>query len=609
MRNISPLVTAAVLFLLIGCGSSSQTPISEPIEPIPIQSATPPKDISNKMDHFTSFAELYNLIRYYYPGDEAASIDWEAFALLGFRRIDNASSSETIEELLIELFKSIAPSLIINGQVIGTEQPATPSAYTFWHHYGFGFGYRWNGNLTGYQNERVQTHSATDSKYFPSPIYHRQRLASGLEISFPLAIATENNNTVPSAVGFMVDESQQRLNRNFNDLYVRLSSAAITWGVFQHFFPYKNEMNLQWESRLPNILAESATATNIEDQIKLLKKLTAHLEDAHVFYFYDPASSAKGVSPFVVDWIENQAVVTDVWGNAIGKISRGYVLTHIGGETVESLLAKQELLISMGADKRRASAVYDLTLIETATKSYQFIDNLGVPFEVSFAPDNHYDRHFNDSLVIEKPAAILSELDNGILYFNLVDWQESDVSLVEVQSTLVNADKIIIDWRGYPIANEVWDLIGYLCETQVDSPPFITKNAQQPNMNEAINSISGWSIYPQPRNTPTSVAVIIGRNTQSAADTGAALFESCPNATLIGESTTGANGNITGFDLFGGQNKSGLQITFSGLQVLQNDNSRLIGIGVKPDIPVTFTRQGIIDQVDQSLQKAVEFLE
>jgi hypothetical protein len=70
--------------------------------------------------------------------------------------------------------------------------------------------------------------------------------------------------------------------------------------------------------------------------------------------------------------------------------------------------------------------------------------------------------------------------------------------------------------------------------------------------------------------------------------------------------TFGANRNISVFSLFGEHQSGGIEITFSGMEVLQNDSTRLIGVGVEPDEAVSLTRQGIINQIDEALERALE---
>lgn len=61
-----------------------------------------------KSDRLFALAKTYGYIKYFHPSDEAASLDWDSFAVLASERISN---SENLKETLEELFLPIAPSV------------------------------------------------------------------------------------------------------------------------------------------------------------------------------------------------------------------------------------------------------------------------------------------------------------------------------------------------------------------------------------------------------------------------------------------------------------------------------------------------------------------
>jgi hypothetical protein len=58
-----------------------------------------------------AFAKLYGYVRFFHPSDEASSIDWDRFAMLGAGRITDARSSEALAQRLTDLFRPVAPTL------------------------------------------------------------------------------------------------------------------------------------------------------------------------------------------------------------------------------------------------------------------------------------------------------------------------------------------------------------------------------------------------------------------------------------------------------------------------------------------------------------------
>ena len=58
-----------------------------------------------------AFAKLYGCVRFFHPSDEASSIDWDRFAVLGAGRVKDCASGKELEKALTQLFLPLAPSL------------------------------------------------------------------------------------------------------------------------------------------------------------------------------------------------------------------------------------------------------------------------------------------------------------------------------------------------------------------------------------------------------------------------------------------------------------------------------------------------------------------
>jgi len=72
---------------------------------------------------------------------------------------------------------------------------------------------------------------------------------------------------------------------------------------------------------------------------------------------------------------------------------------------------------------------------------------------------------------------------------------------------------------------------------------------------------------------------------------------------IVGEATSGTNGNVNTFEIPGL-----VHISFTGMKVLKHDGSRFHGIGVQPTLPCKVTREGILDETDEVLEAAVKLL-
>lgn len=100
---------------------------------------------TDEVDRYVTFAKAYGYIRYFYPGDRAAGVDWDKFAYYGVAHLSD-SSSRNFRDDLTSLFLQIAPDIRIHGtnEKSGTFATSTESPQNlkpvYWQHLGDGDG-------------------------------------------------------------------------------------------------------------------------------------------------------------------------------------------------------------------------------------------------------------------------------------------------------------------------------------------------------------------------------------------------------------------------------------------------------------------------------------
>ncbi|MCP5054144.1 MAG: peptidase S41 [bacterium] len=72
-----------------------------------------PDETANRVGNIQTFARLYGYVKYFYPGDEASTINWEHFAIYGARQVEKAKNQAELKAVLEELFHPITPALEI----------------------------------------------------------------------------------------------------------------------------------------------------------------------------------------------------------------------------------------------------------------------------------------------------------------------------------------------------------------------------------------------------------------------------------------------------------------------------------------------------------------
>jgi C-terminal processing protease CtpA/Prc len=99
------------------------------------------------------------------------------------------------------------------------------------------------------------------------------------------------------------------------------------------------------------------------------------------------------------------------------------------------------------------------------------------------------------------------------------------------------------------------------------------------------------------------VIIIINEITQSQAEFTTMALRDAPEATVIGSTTAGADGNVSEIFLPGA-----VRTMISGIGVYYPDGKETQRTGIVPDIEVKPTINGILQGQDELLEKAIELI-
>ncbi len=135
------------------------------------------------------FSKLYGYVRFFHPSDEAASVDWDRFAVHGVQKVRGAETSEELRNRLRELFLPIAPTLQIYQTAEGTPPPhpaLTPAdtsglELVAWQHKGIGLG-----TSAAYKSRRLNRITLETPN--PSYAYLQQKFGAGLYRGRPIRL-------------------------------------------------------------------------------------------------------------------------------------------------------------------------------------------------------------------------------------------------------------------------------------------------------------------------------------------------------------------------------------------------------------------------------------
>ncbi len=525
-----------------------------------------------------AFARLYGYVRFFHPSDEAAAADWDMIAIAGVQRAEQAKGPEELAAALNAVFKPVAPSFqaYVSGRAPAfMSRPEGAAKAVQWRH--TGIGEERGGRYRSVREELAEIGADRVATV---------QLGGGVAARVPLAVwRAADGKTLPRGAAPPAPQKPAGFTPSGLDRATRLAAAVSAWNVLQHFYPYFDAVEVDWQAELDRILRAAAADGDAAAFHGSLKKLIAALDDGHGAAWYPEAP--RRLLP--IDWeeVEGKLVVTAADPAAAG-IGRGDVVTHIGGVPASKAIADAASLFSGSRQWVRWRGAKDL-LLGKAGSSTEL--RLAGGRSLSLA----HDRPFAEAVRESKPEPI-AEIRPGILYVDLDRVTEEEMQAGEKRMAAAKA--LIFDLRGYPKGSP-WYL------TRLTDRPIRSARMEIPvHVNPDRTGVTwtgdGWNMPAEPPRFTSNAVFITNGSAISYSESVLGTVKANRLAEIVGEPTAGANGNVASFRLPGGY-----RIAWTGMRVLNRDGSRHHVVGVQPTIPASRTLLGVKAGRDELLEKAL----
>jgi C-terminal processing protease CtpA/Prc len=563
-----------------------------------------------EIENQKSFARVYGYLKYFYPGDEAAKLDWDKFAIYGTAKVASCTTPQQLKDTLTALLGPLMPGVQIvpaRTKISWNKKKYTPPnltgyAIVAWQHLGVG---TYKDERMPYKSERTNRLKLTDKNLFDKiPAvgeYVEKPIGQGLKIFVPLALYGNKTSTYPVAdtiAGNKYLSKISSLNRDslkVDKLFARCGNIINTWNVFQHFFPYFAEAKTDWYADLAIALRETYHDRNQTDFMNTLKKLTAKLKDGHVSVTH-VTSADTYMPPLAWKWIENKLVITNVFDSTL-SIHKGDIVTRINSTDAMHFFDSIHQYIS--------AATRGWLDYRAQTESLAGRKGSTLQLSVQPAQGNSsaftLERNLTRAAYEKKfpPQDTVKQLPGNIMYINIGVAGMEDINKVLPQ--LQKSKAIICDLRGYPTDNT--DFIQYLM-TKKAAPtnwmrvPQIIYPDQQPPITYHYED---WPLEPAQPHLDAKIYFLIDGQVISKGESYMSYIEHYKLATIIGQPTAGTNGNVNYLVLPGGT-----VIVFTDMKVYKHNGSQHHGVGILPNIYVQQTIKGIRENRDEFLDRAIE---
>ena len=379
----------------------------------------------------------------------------------------------------------------------------------------------------------------------------------------------------------------------------RLLALFRFWNYVEYFFPYKYQMDQNWDSTLIEFLPRTINPVSESDYYLSLKEMSAKLNDTHALFGANKLFDFFGryFIPFKVKFIDNKAIVVGFENESLSKINDvkvGDVITKINGKSIGGLIKKNEKYIE-GSNYAAILNNIDWTIFngKTNTAEIEFIRN----DKTAIKTINWYD--YKDLKInYENNSEKYKFLENNIGYANLAVLTPDDVAAMMEQ--FKNSKAIIFDIRNYPRGTN-FEIAEYLNPEPKDFVKSIDADLSSP----------GRYIW-RKEDTPCgkinpdyykgNVILLVNEKSISHSEFTAMTLKVAPKTTIIGSQTSGTDGRNYRFQII-----KGLWTSFTTYGVFYPDKKEVQRIGIVPDIEVKPTILGIQQGKDEVLERAILF--
>ena len=584
--------------LLTGRGKAWLDSVSIEVVGVGGEGNQPPAELDERgLANLVALTRLLGYVRYFHPTQAVADTDWDLFAVQAARQVEAAPTPDELAGALQAAFQGVAPTVRLaptgssfdnppGAPIAGPSQDKTKVRY--WEHKGVGLG----------DQPSIYSSKLRTSRKAPvrpgEPI--EADLGGGVSALVPTAIPVsrqasfEGTPAKEPAIAGVPDHWRP----SGDDRSSRLAAVALAWNVFQHFYPYFDVVDVDWDATLRRSLLAAALDRDEADFVDTLRRLVADLRDGHG-WVQGPGIGPMHLPDLAADWVGEELVVTAV-GEDVTGLRPGDVVTAIDGKPMAEILASiRETTSAATSQHLRRRALTELGLgapgstLSLATRSPSGKASTVVVSRI--APSG--------SGVAREPRPDQgAELADGVIYVDL-DRVTHVREFNELVPRLAAANGIVFDLRGYP-SFQFTPVIAHLINETVTSAQWHVPLVYHPDRRDMQFNFSNWPVRPKAPRFTKNVAFVTDGRAISAAETFLGIIEHYKLAEIVGGPTAGTNGNVNPFVLPGGYH-----VIWTGMRVLKHDGSQHHGVGIQPTVPVSRTIAGIASGRDELLERAV----
>lgn len=391
-------------------------------------------------------------------------------------------------------------------------------------------------------------------------------------------------------------------NMKYPDTGYRILSLFRYWNMIQYYFPYKNLIEEDWKDVLEEFIPKFIKANDETEYALTALALIARIHDTHANIFNsNEIGNYKGglyAAPRI-SFVEDKAVVIGFYNELYGKkadLRLGDIITEVNNKKVESII-QESLPLTPASNYPTQLREIARDLLRTNFYSIDVVyERNGKKKETKLET---YRGNEINTYSYSGGNPTFQILPENIAYLYPGSLKIGEIG--DLWKDIEHTKGLIVDLRCYPSDFIVYSFGEKLMPETTPFAKFTNGNLYTPGLFTFTEPFSVGQYNPD--YYKGKVVILINETTQSQAEYTTMSFRAAPNATVIGSTTAGADGNVSEIVLPGD-----IRSMISGIGVYYPDKTETQRIGIVPDIELRPTIKGIIEGRDELLEKALEVI-
>ncbi len=431
----------------------------------------------------------------------------------------------------------------------------------------------------------------------------KKPLGRGLSARMPVALYSRDGQTLRPDGAPPVENLRARLDTldlSYSGTDFYSANVVVAWNVFQHFYPYFDVVDVNWDNVLTRSLQRALSDRSDDEFRRTLQRLVARLQDGHGRVSPSPVLNSEW--PLVLEQAGGKVVVADTASPA-GVESDicpepGDVLLTVDGTPVEETLRYAERHISGSPQYKTHLALRTLAAYAGQDPSVFTLRRDGERVECTV---RRYSNAPTRQARTDIRPAPFDTLQSDTYYVDLtrLSWARVQKKLGQ----LSRARRVIFDMRGYPESGNHRTVQHLSRDTlqsiRLETPQFIYPDQER----LAGYDASSIAYPPKEPQIGGNVAFLTSAGAISYAEALMGVVEHYDLGVIVGGATAGANGTLNRTELIGDY-----VVSWTGKRVRKHDGSQHHLVGIRPDIEAERTIEGVRNGQDEVLEKALEVL-